>query len=77
MCDSVSVSSDGKYLILHMKDGFNILDVEELKIVGRVNYRNTTQPMFTTTHGSYWMQNAPQQLIDKAYASWNKGKDTI
>lgn len=76
-CDSISASSDGNYLILHMKDGFSLLDVREMKIAGRVSYRHTSQPAFTTTHGRYWMQNAPQALIDESYARWRQGSSTI
>ena len=76
-CDSISASSDGSYLILHMKEGFNILDIRTMKIAGRVSYRNSTQPLFTTTHGRYWMQNAPQPLIEKAYRQWAKSSATI
>lgn len=67
-CDSVSASGDGKQLILHLKDGFGIFDMAKKEMIGMVRYRSSLTPQFTTTHGRYWMQNAPLRLQEKAYA---------
>lgn len=40
------------------------------KLIGNVRYRSSLVPQFTTTHGRYWMQNAPLKLIEKAYAQY-------
>lgn len=67
-CDSVSASGDGGQLILHLTDRFCIFDMASKKVIGNVRYRDSLTPQFTTTHGRYWMQNAPLKLIEKAYA---------
>lgn len=69
-CDSVSASGDGAQIIMHLANGFGIFDMAGKKIIGNVRYRSHLKPQFTTTHGRYWMQNAPLKLIRKAYASW-------
>lgn len=66
-CDSVSASGDGSKVVLHLKDCFGIFDMESKKIVGRVHYRANLVPQFTTSHGRYWMQNAPIECINKKY----------
>lgn len=67
-CGSISASGDGAYLILHLAGGFAIFDMASKKIVGNVRYRSSLTPQFTTTHGRYWMQNAPLRMQEKAYA---------
>ena len=67
-CDSVSASGDGAYVIMHLADRFCIFSMESKKVVGNVHYRDNLVPQFTTTHGRYWMQNAPLALMQKAYA---------
>ncbi len=58
-CDSVSASGDGRSLILHLYDRFSIFDMESKGVVGNVMYRDASRP---TSHGRYWMQNAPAEL---------------
>lgn len=67
-CDSVSASGDGAQLILHLTDRFCIFDMASRKVIGNVRYRDSLTPQFTTTHGRYWMQNAPLRLVEKAYS---------
>lgn len=66
-CDSVSASGDGSKVVLHLKDCFGIFDMESKEIVGRVRYRANLVPQFTTSHGRYWMQNAPIECINRKY----------
>lgn len=68
-CDSVAATGDGAQLILHLKDRFAIFDMEKKEIIGNVRYRASLTPQFTTSHGRYWMQNAPYGLIKKAYSA--------
>lgn len=69
-CDSVSASGTGGQIILHLTGGFGIFDMAVKKITGNVRYRSSLVPQFTTTHGRYWMQNAPMQLVQKAYKNY-------
>lgn len=62
-CDSVSASGDGRSLVLHLHDRFSIFDMASRSVVGSVMYRGTSR----TTHGRYWMQNAPAEVIKKSY----------
>lgn len=71
-CDSVSATGDGAQLILHLAGGFGIFDMASKKMIGNVRYRSSLTPQFTTTHGRYWMQNAPLRLQEKTYASLGK-----
>lgn len=67
-CDSVAASGDGSMIILHLTNDFGIFDMESREMAGHVQYRANLLPQFTTSHGRYWMQNAPYDLIQKAYA---------
>lgn len=67
-CDSVSATGDGGQIIMHLTDGFGIFDMASKSIIGNICYRNSRTPQFTTTHGRYWMQNAPMRMQEKAYA---------
>ena len=63
-CDSVSASGDGRYLILYLADKFSIFDMETKKIVGNVLYRDGSP---RSSHGRYWMQNAPAEIQRHLY----------
>ncbi len=62
-CDSVSASGDGKTLVLHLTDRFCLFDMASKKVIGNVKYRGVSR----SSHGRYWMQNASEQAIRKAY----------
>lgn len=66
-CDSVSASGDGRYLILYLHDHFSIFDMKSKTVTGNVMYRSRSG---RTTHGRYWMQNAPMKCIENQYRSF-------
>lgn len=66
-CDSVSASGDGRYLILHLHDRFSIFDMKTRTVAGSVRYRDNSRP---TSHGRYWMQNAPMKCIKSNYRAF-------
>lgn len=66
-CDSVSASGDGRYLILHLHNCFSLFDMKTRTVAGSVMYRD---PAHRTSHGRYWMQNAPMKYIKNNYQSF-------
>lgn len=68
-CDSVSASGDGRYLVLHLHDRFAIFDMEKKSVVGSVVHRDNARP---SSHGRYWMQNAPQDCIESRYRAFRR-----
>ena len=68
-CDSVSASGDGRWLILHLDDHFSLFDMQDKTIVGNVMYRD---PAHRTSHGRYWMQNAPMKYIETSYRAFTE-----
>ncbi|MBQ9406425.1 MAG: hypothetical protein IJU37_06795, partial [Desulfovibrio sp.] len=64
-CDSVSASADGEYLVLYLANEFALFSMQKRDIVGAVRYRDNRGGR--STHGRYWMQNAPAALIEHQY----------
>lgn len=68
-CDSVSASGDGEYLILYLAGRFAIFSMATKNIVGHVLTRGEG---LRSSHGRYWMQNAPERMVRSMYGTLRK-----
>lgn len=75
-CGAISASGDGEYLILRMPDRFLLYSVADRSIAGSVLFREKRGSL--SSHSRFYMQNAPQDLMDKKYATlWKDGHSPV
>lgn len=65
-CNSISASSDGQYLILRLQDYYAVYDIENKKLLGKVDFRSCEK---ASSHSRYYMQNAPYSILTEHYTS--------
>lgn len=70
-CDSISAATDGRHLVLRIRDGFGIFDLDTRTMAGKVLFRTSARP---SSHSRFYMQNAPNALLHSKYAELMQSK---